>query len=194
MVVDDHAAVREGIEALLHAESDIDPIATAATAREAGMAVHRGAPQVVVLDYHLPDENGLSLCLRLKSAERVPAVLIYSAFVDEQLAPLAIVAGADAVISKIAGTDVLCETIRALARGRRCLPTITPMAMGSVARHLETADLPILGMLAHGMSETEIADTLRMDETWLAARRWAILKRLVGESVRRRPPRAAPAW
>ena len=195
IVVDDHAAVREGIRAMLASEVDLDPVAVTATAREAVALAELTRPDVMVLDYHLPDEDGLSLCLRLKSTAVPPAALIYSAFADEHLVALAIIAGADALMSKGADPDELCHVVRALANGSARLPTIAPVAMESVARRLDTNDLPILGMLAHRTPPAEIAATLRINETWLNTRRWAMLKKLTGGSGRHtsphRPPNAA---
>ena len=185
IVVDDHHAVREGLRAMLQAEPDLDPVGSVATARDALALARRARPDVVVLDYHLPDQDGLSLCLRLKTAHAVPAALLYTAFADEQLVPPAIIAGADAVVSKAADPDALCEAVRALAGGLTRLPAIAPAAMRSAAARLDTDDLPILGMLAHGTPSAEIAATLQIAEPWLTTRRWAMLERLTRASTRR---------
>ena len=189
IVVDDHAAVREGIRAMLGSEPDLDPIAAVATAREAVALADRTRPDVMVLDYHLPDLDGLSLCLQIKGTATPPAALIYSAFADEHLVAIAIVAGADALMSKAADPDALCDIVRALAAGTARLPTVTPATMQAVASQLDTTDLPIFGMLAHGTPPVEIATTLRIDEDWLDTRRWAMLARLTGGSQRRSSPR-----
>jgi DNA-binding NarL/FixJ family response regulator len=192
IVVDDHAAVREGIRAMLASEADLERIAVTATAGEALALAERDRPDVMVLDYHLPDEDGLSLCLRLKSTHSRPAVLIYSAFADDHLVALGVIAGADALMSKAADPDELCDTVRALAAGTACMPTVMPAAMNSVAFRLDAEDLPILGMLANRTPPSQIAATLRMDEAWLDTRRWAMLSRLTGGSARRTSPRRHP--
>jgi len=189
VVVDDHAAVREGIRAMLASEPDLDPVAVTATARDAVALVERDRPDVMVLDYHLPDEDGLSLCLRLKSTTDPPAALIYSAFADEQLVALAIIAGADALVSKASDPDELCEVVRALAEGTARMPALAAGAMQSVGSRLDAEDLPILGMLAHRTPPSEIAATLRMDAAWLTTRRWAMLNRLTGGAGSRTSPR-----
>jgi DNA-binding NarL/FixJ family response regulator len=193
LVVDDHAAVREGVRAMLGAEPDLDPVAVAATAGDAAELAAAERPDVILVDYHLPDEDGLSLCLYLKSRPAAPAALVYSAFADEHLVPLALVAGADAVVAKATRPDELCETVRALARGESRMPPLTQPAMESAGARLDAGDLPIFGMLAHGTPAEEIAATLRMDPAWLVARRWAMLEQLREPTVRRRAPRAASA-
>jgi DNA-binding NarL/FixJ family response regulator len=188
MVVDDHAAVREGVRAMLGCEPDLDPVAVAATAADAAELAAAGRPDVILIDYHLPDEDGLSLCLYLKSRPGAPAALVYSAFADEHLIPLAVVAGADGVVGKATRPDELCDTVRALARGEGRMPPLTQPAMESAAARLDAEDLPIFGMLAHGTAEEDIAATLRMDPHWLTARRWAMLEQLRGATARRRAP------
>src|SRR4051812_24421207 len=80
LVVDDHAAVREGVRAMLGAEPDLDPVAVAATAGDAAELAAAERPDVILVDYHLPDEDGLSLCLHLKSRPPAPAPPAYPAF------------------------------------------------------------------------------------------------------------------
>ncbi len=174
---------------MLASERDLDPVAVTASAADALALAERERPDVIVLDYHLPDEDGLSLCLRLKSTNHPPAALIYSAFADDHLVAPAIIAGADALMSKSADPDALCDIVRALAGGTAHMPTLMPTAMHFVASRLDGEDLPILGMLANRTPPAQIAATLRIDEAWLTTRRWAMLNRLTGGSARRTSPR-----
>src|SRR4051794_41829302 len=82
---------------MLGAEPDLDPVAVAATAGDAAELAAAERPDVILFDYHLPDEDGLSLCLYLKSRPAAPAALVYSALADEHLVPPAPGAGAGAV-------------------------------------------------------------------------------------------------
>ena len=72
-LVDDHAAVRAGLVAILGDEPRIDVVATATTAVEAYQQIEREQPDVAILDYNLPGEDGLSLCARLKSLPDSPS-------------------------------------------------------------------------------------------------------------------------
>jgi DNA-binding NarL/FixJ family response regulator len=186
VIVDDHPAVRAGIEALLGAEHGITVAAAVATAAEAEAACERSRPDVVVADHRLPHRDGLSLCLRLGSSGGPPVVL-YSAFADDDLTVPAMVAGAHAIVSKAADPHELIVAVLATARGRRRLPAPTAAALHAAGALLDPDDLPVLGMLAHGVPPAEIAATLEIGEDRLTARRRAMSERLRGGTARRTP-------
>jgi len=185
LIVDDHAAVRAGLAALLAHEPALRVVAVAADAEAALALAEEHRPDVALIDFHLPGEDGLELCLRLDGAAPQPRRVLYSAFADELLAVLAIVAGADALVPKSADPEHLLETLVAVAGGHRVAMTPSPAAMTTVSAALEPADLPVLGMLIHGSPADEVAETLAMSPDWLLARRWAILHRLSPRRTRR---------
>src|SRR3954447_12414301 len=179
VLVDDHPAVRAGLRGLLDDEDDLRVAATAATAREGVEAIAELRPALALLDLHLPDDDGLSLCLRTRSLPAPPRVVVYSAFADAGLAVRATIAGASAVVAKAAPPRRLLAVLRAVAAAAS-QPVADVRALRAAGERLAPADLPILGMLAHGVSEEEIGGTLGLDPEWLAARRWAMLERLAG--------------
>ena len=100
VLVDDHPAVRAGLRGLLEDDDLLRVVATAATAREGYEAIADLRPALVVADLHLPDDDGLSLCLRTRTLPQAPEVVIYTAFSDPGLAVRAVIAGAAAVVAK----------------------------------------------------------------------------------------------
>lgn len=178
LIVDDHPAVRAGIEGLLAAERDLRPVASTATARDAAQEAARLAPDVAVVDYHLADRDGLALTRRLKAAQRPPAVIVYSAYADGPLTIAAMIAGADGVVSKGGLGDELCAAIRTVARGGSEFPRVAPAMVGALAGRLEPEDVPLFGMLVHGTAPEEVVSVMGMSEAWLEARRWAMLEHL----------------
>ena len=185
LIVDDHPAVRAGLAALIAPEPDLRVVATAADAEAALARAEEHRPDVALIDFHLPGEDGLELCLRLDGVAPRPRRVLYSAFADELLAVLAIVAGADALVPKSSDPEQLLETLLTVAVGQRIAMTPSRTAMTTVSAALEPADLPVLGMLIHGTPPAEVADTLAMSPDWLLARRWAILQRLSPRRTRR---------
>jgi DNA-binding NarL/FixJ family response regulator len=178
LVVDDHSAVRSGIEALLAGEPGLEPVATACGAAEALALARERRPDVAIVDFQLGDSDGLSLCRQLKELPVPTGVVLYSAFADGPLALAGVIAGADGVVHKSALASELCDTVRTVAAGGTAIPPAAPGAHAVVAARLDPEDLPILAMLLDGTAPEEIARVLGMRPPWLAARRWAMLERL----------------
>jgi DNA-binding NarL/FixJ family response regulator len=189
VLVDDHPAVRAGLRGLLEDDDRLRVAATAATAREGFDAIADIRPALVVADLHLPDDDGLSLCLRTRTLPQAPAVVVYTAFPHPGLAVRAVIAGAAAVVAKSTSPRRLLAVLRAAGAGQ-LRPTLDPGALRTAGERLDPEDLPILGMLAHGVPANEIAGTLGVEPEWLLARRWAMLRGLV-PNARHRSPAAA---
>ncbi len=178
VIVDDHPAIRAGLVAVLRSEPGLVPVGAVEGPDEALAAVRQSHADVALVDYHLRESDGLVLCRRLKSLRRPPGVLVYSAFAEKGLAIPAIIAGADALVDKGTPTDELFDAIRTVARGKATMPAVTPALMAATAARLETADLPILGMLMDGTPPAEIAHVLRLGGGELEARLTEMLQRL----------------
>jgi DNA-binding NarL/FixJ family response regulator len=178
LVVDDHPAVRAGLRELLADETDFEVVAATATA-EAGIDIAAREPiDVAVVDYQLSGRNGLWLSRKLKRLREPPAVLIYSAYTDGVLAAAAVVAQADAIVSKAnLGAD-LCLAIRRVALGERQLPPLPPRLAEHLRRRLDPQDQAIFGMLLAGIDPAEIADTLWLSSVDLESRLGEMLRRM----------------
>jgi len=98
--LDDHPAIRAGLQAILATEPDLRLVGFAAGEHELWPLLERTHPAVVILDLHHPGRDGLALCLQIKRQPDAPAVLLYSAYTPAALLVAAAVAGADAIVSK----------------------------------------------------------------------------------------------
>ena len=76
LVVDDHPAVLTGLVVALRGEPGIVPIAGVATSEEALSEARRFDIDLALVDYHLPDSDGLTLCQELKALDPPPKVLV----------------------------------------------------------------------------------------------------------------------
>ena len=189
VLVDDHPAVRAGLRGLLDDDDDVRIVAAAATAAEGYEAVAAHRPEAVVVDHHLPDESGLTLCLRLQGLAVPPRVVVYSAFADDRLRVLGLIAGAVAVIPKSAPPDDVLAAVRGDDPTSLDGGQLTARALREVGSGLGAGDLAILGMLAHGVAPADVASTLGVEVAWLTARRWAMLDRTTAPRRRTTPRR-----
>jgi DNA-binding NarL/FixJ family response regulator len=196
LVVDDHQAVRLGLQELLEHEPGIGIVYSAASCGEAlamaELAAAEGvAPDIAVVDFHLPDRDGLTLTQQLKALADPPRVLVFSAYADERLELAALISGADGVLGKSSLGVELCYRIHSLARGAGSQFSISGETLAAASFDLDIKDRPILGMLANGTPPGEIATVLGVSEQWLDIRRWAILQRLKAPPRDRRSEKAA---
>ena len=124
LVVDDHPAIRAGLQGLLTGERGFDCIATLAETDRLLESVSEIGPDVVVLDYALGGDDGLTTCFRVKQQNGPPAVVLYSAYVDHVFTVPAAIAQADATVSKNAPVGELLRAIRDVASHGPRRPTL----------------------------------------------------------------------
>jgi two-component system response regulator DevR len=176
-LVDDHEIVRRGIAELLGAEPDIEIVGEASTARQAVGRILATAPDVAILDVHLPDGSGIDVCRNVRSALPSVRSLILTAYDDDQAASAAVLAGASGYVLKDIRGHHLVESIRRAARGELLLdpavgkrvlerfradpqnPQEHPELLGLTARERE-----VLGLIADGLTNRQIGETLDLAE------------------------------
>jgi DNA-binding NarL/FixJ family response regulator len=186
LVVDDHPAVRAGLEGLLVGERGFECVATLAETDGLLEAVSEIRPDVVVLDYALGGEDGLTTCFRVKQQNGPPAVVLYSAYVDRVFTVPAAIAQADATVSKSAPVGELLGAIRDVASHRSRRPTLDQELIAAASARLLSDDLPIAAMLLSATPVAEIASILDMSVPEVRRRALRIIGRLQAGNRRRR--------
>ncbi len=193
LVVDDHAAVRAGLIGLLRREPGLVPLGAVGTVAEALREARSLEPQVALIDFQLPDGDGLTLCRELKLLPKPPRVVLYSAFARPALAVAATLAGADGVVDKGVEVDDLFDAIRAVGRGEQALPQLEPEMVARCTARLDPDDVSIFGMLMSGTTRADVAAVLNSDEQAVEDRLRAMLGAVLSESATVRDPDAARA-
>jgi DNA-binding NarL/FixJ family response regulator len=177
-VVDPQPAVRAGLTMLLRTEPGLVPIGAANGMTDGLELVARLGPDVVLLEQHLIDGDGLSLSRRRKTLPDPPQVILYTADPEGELVLLARVALADGLVDKSADPRELFEAIRVVARGGLALPPLDPEHLDAAAHAVDPEDLALLAMLADGTPALDVADTLRLDRRKVGRRIERLLGRL----------------
>ena len=176
-IVDDHQAVRLGLHTAIRSEPGLIPVGSAANSAELAPLLYRSRPDIVLLDYNLPDADGLTVCRDIKAQALAPGVILYSAFADSSMTVPAIVAGADGILTR--ATRLATSSRRSgpwSAEATPCRPSPATSSAPRAANRRE--DLPILGMLINRTPTQEIADTLRVDHAAVKDRIGRMLSQL----------------
>lgn len=126
MVVDDHSLFRRGLVALLSQDGRFEVVAQAADMGEALRCASSHAPQLILLDNHLPGVRGVDGIAALKEAFVGVRILMLTVSEDEQDLAAAMQAGADGYLLKTVESEHLCDALVKVMAGE---PVISPEMM-----------------------------------------------------------------
>jgi len=179
IVADDQALVREGLMTLLQAAPGIEPVAAAVDGEEAVALAARHRPDVVLMDLRMPKVDGVEATRRIRAADPAVEVVVLTTHADEASILDALHAGARGYLTKDAGIAEISRAIQAAAAHQAVLDPLVQSqllaAASSAAPAAARADqvLPdeltpreaeVLSLIARGLSNREIAETLVVSE------------------------------
>jgi len=169
LLVDDHRIVRQGIRSILDSDHHFVIVGEAANGASALRAVAELMPDVVLLDIKLPDMDGIEVCRRVHQMRPQTAVLVLSAFIDQNLVNACLQAGARGYLLKDAENLRLKEQLSAVMQGYAALDPraagmLTNLVQNPAAKALAPRDLTVLRFIAQGLSNREISARLCLSE------------------------------
>ncbi len=174
LIVDDHTVVRDGLNALLAAESGMKVVGMAANGAEAVKLAQELQPDVILLDLVMPQMDGVQATKEIKKVWPQARILVLTSFAENHMVFSAIKAGAMGYMMKDTSSDALIQAIRDTYLGKPALgPDIARKLMDDIQEQEgggeETGDLTereieILQQMALGKTNQEIADELYLSE------------------------------
>ena len=171
LLVDDHALLLEGLEALLGDHADISVVGTARTVSQATEAAARLHPDVVLMDFRLPDGTGAAAAVAMRSSESAPAIVFLSADDSHDSVLAAVEAGAVGYLVKSDAARDVAEAVRRAAAGEMLVPPgvlaqlisrqrekARDHAAGKVmVESLSSREMEVLKLMAGGMDNQSLA-------------------------------------
>jgi DNA-binding NarL/FixJ family response regulator len=179
MLVDDHLLVRRGFRRMLEDDPSIRVVAEAGDGAEAIDLALRERPDVVVMDYALPEINGALAARRITEAAPEIAVLILSMHSEPAYVRNCLDAGARGYLLKNAMDLELVDAVKTIAAGRKVLdPRLELAAAGEPRNTLSARELEVLQLIVSGKSNKEIAAVLNLSANTVAVHRNNIMQEL----------------
>jgi NarL family two-component system response regulator LiaR len=189
LIADDHPLVREALHRALEGEEDIEVVAEVGDGEEAVKFASELKPDVAVMDIVMPKLNGIEATKKIKENAPDTAILILTAYDDDEYVLGLLDAGAAGYLLKSARGRDLVGAIRAIRSGESVLhpkiiakllkrATIVPTGEHKASDLLSKRESEILNLVTSGMSNKEIAEKLFLSQRTIKAHLTNIFNKL----------------
>ncbi len=187
VLADDQRLVRAGLRRLLESEPDLDVVAEAVDGHEAVEAAIRHRPDVLLMDIRMPRLDGIAATKQVLDQHPAGRVLILTTYDQDEYVYDALRAGASGFLLKDAQPEQLVDAVRVVADGAALLaPTVTKRLIAEFTTRpsprceprldaLTPREREVFVLLAHGLSNREIAANLFLGEATIKTHVTAIL-------------------
>lgn len=171
LVVDDHPMLRAGIVATVNQHPGIEVVGEAASAIEGIDAFERLRPDVTLMDIQMPGASGIHAISKIRDLFPSAVIIVLTTFGGDAQALRALRAGAAGYILKDALRKDLIDAIRAVHAGKRAIaPEIAhAIAVHAIEERLTEREIEVLGLVAEGQANKEIARNLKISPETIKA-------------------------
>jgi DNA-binding NarL/FixJ family response regulator len=169
LVADDHPMLREGLVAVLSTQPDFDVVGEAADGSEVVGLAETLLPDVILLDLEMPGMDGVAALERLRESGSEARTVVFTAYDTDERILGSLRAGARGYLLKGASRTELFDAVRTVHSGGSLLQ---PLVTGRLLDHMNAPEpepltpreLEVLALLARGLPNKEIADSLYIGE------------------------------
>jgi len=174
LICDDHAVVRRGLRSLVGVKTEMELVGEAVDGEEAVVMAQKLKPDVIIMDLIMPRKDGVTAITEIKKKNSNAKILVLTSFSDDKNVFSAIKAGASGYLLKDSSPEELLQAIHDVYAGKSSLhPVIAqkviqemhqPTDLPPTDEPLSAREVEVLQNVAQGMSNQEIAQTLKIKE------------------------------
>ena len=174
LICDDHAVVRRGLRSLVGVKAEMELVGEAVDGDEAVVMAKKLKPDVIIMDLIMPRKDGVTAITEIKKKNSNAKILVLTSFSDDKNVFSAIKAGASGYLLKDSSPEELLQAIHDVYAGKSSLhPVIAqkviqemhqPTDLPPTDEPLSAREVEVLQNVAQGMSNQEIAQTLKIKE------------------------------
>ena len=180
LTADDHALLGNGIAGLVNDEPDMKMVAEAGTGAEAIKQFKQYHPDITLMDLQMPDISGIEAMIGIRSEFPEARIIVLTTYTGDIQVARALKAGARGYLLKARVNRDLVDVIRAVYAGQRRIP---PEVAAELAEHtgeegLSARELQVLGLIARGNANKDIAARLAITEETVKSHVRRILDKL----------------
>ena len=196
LIVEDHQVVADGLELALNRDAGLHVVGTATTRAQAVQLAHETKPQVVLMDYHLPDGTGADAAREILGHRTEAAVVVLTADASDEALLAAVEAGACGFLAKSQAAAQVVEAVHRAAEGEMLIPASRLVGLlgrqkklvgqererEQLAQSLTQREREVLTLMARGMDNRAIADQLVVGYTTIRTHVQNVLDKLGAHS------------
>ena len=187
LVADDHAIVREGLKQVLLEEFQEATISETSTAQATLDLIKTQKWDILILDIHFPDKNGVDILKEVKTLQPDLPVVVLSLSPEDQYGIRVLKAGGSAYLTKESAPEELISAVKKVLEGGRFVgaslaeqlaASIAPPHTQPLHQTLSDRELEVLEYLGSGGTVTDIAEALTLSVKTVSTYRGRLLEKL----------------
>jgi DNA-binding NarL/FixJ family response regulator len=180
LIVDDHPIVAQGLQKLVLSNSLATKCVAVYSSKECQKVLEFFNPDLILLDYSLPDGNGIDLCKMIRQTREKIKILAISSFRERSIVKSMIDSGALGYVLKNASEDEIIDAIRTVLAGNKYLCDESQYIIDEINTQVIVTEreIEVLKLIADGFTNAEIAEKLFLSPLTVERHRKNIILKL----------------
>ena len=167
LVAEDHLVARVGVSAIINCQPDMAVVAEAVDGKQAVERFRKHLPDVTLMDMRMPIMSGLEAVIKIRAEFCDAKIIVLTSYAGDEDIRRALAEGVQAYLTKDVLGNELLKTIRTVNAGKTYLPEALATALDANRNSapLSEREVEVLGLVARGLANKQIAYALNIAET-----------------------------